>query len=121
LTPGVFRYTRSLRLVTAADFKRVFDRPQKKSSDRYFTLLAQQNNTGSARLGLAVSSKTISTAAARNRIKRVVRETFRLRRQQLDALDFVVVPRHGADQKNKRELHAILDKAWSGFIRCKKS
>ncbi|MDP1709150.1 MAG: ribonuclease P protein component [Gammaproteobacteria bacterium] len=121
MTPGVFRYTRNLRLVSAADFRRVFDHPQKKAGDRYFTLLAQQNNTGNARLGLAVSSKTIRTAAARNRIKRIVRETFRLRRQHLDALDFVVIPRQGAVLKNKRELHAILDKAWSSFIQCNKS
>lgn len=121
MSSGEFRYTRNFRLVSAVDFKRVFDQPQKRAGDRYFTLLAQQNNTGTARLGLAVSSKTIRTAVARNRIKRIVRETFRLRRQELDALDIVVIPRRGADQQNKRELHAVLDKAWSSFIRCKKS
>lgn len=115
------RYTRTHRLVTAAQFKRIFDQPQKKSGDKYFTILARPNETGSARLGLAVSSKTVRHAVARNRIKRIVRETFRLRRQQLDTLDFVVIPRRGVDQKTKDELHAVLEKAWFSFLRCKKS
>lgn len=74
-----------------------------------------------ARLGLAVSSKAVRHAVARNRIKRIVRETFRLRREQLEALDFIVIARSSADLKTKHELHAALDKVWFSFIRCKNS
>ncbi len=44
-----------------------------------------------ARLGLAISKKKIRTAAARNRIKRLVRESFRLRCRNLSSIDIVVL------------------------------
>ena len=121
MAPASGRYTRKHRLVSAAQYQRVFDQPQKKSGDKFFTLLAQPNEVGTARLGLAVSSKAVRHAVARNRIKRIARETFRLRRERLDTLDFIVIARSGADRKTKHELHTAFDKIWSSFIRCKNS
>lgn len=51
-----------------------------------------------ARLGLAVSRKVDPRAVGRNRIKRVLRETFRSHRGRLPAGDYVVVARQGATQ-----------------------
>ena len=43
-----------------------------------------------ARLGLVVAKKLLKRAVDRNRVKRVVREQFRLRRSALPAVDLVV-------------------------------
>jgi ribonuclease P protein component len=44
----------------------------------------------SARLGLIVAKRHVPRAHARNRIKRVLRESFRLRRPELPAFDIVI-------------------------------
>lgn len=67
---------------------------------------------GQARLGLAVSRKVSKRAVARNRIKRIVRESFRSRRAELPALDVLVIARPAAADAANPVLHADLDTAW---------
>ena len=67
-----------------------------------------------ARLGLVVGKKLLKRAVDRNRLKRVVRENFRLRRLQLPAYDLVVrlavkgVPLH--DVELAIEINALFDR-----------
>ncbi len=44
----------------------------------------------SARLGLIVGKRAVAKAHERNRLKRVAREAFRLKRSELPALDIVL-------------------------------
>ena len=44
----------------------------------------------SARMGLVVPKRTVRKAFERNRIKRVLREVYRVRRRDLPALDIVI-------------------------------
>jgi putative membrane protein insertion efficiency factor len=69
-------FPRRARLTGRNAFAGVFAQPI-KSSDRYFTVLARANVLGYPRLGLAISRKVAKSAVARNRIKRIVRESFR--------------------------------------------
>ncbi len=62
------------------------------------------NTLNHARLGLAVSRKASPHAVVRNRIKRVVREVFRQRRDQLDALDLIIIAHPQAATATKAEL-----------------
>ena len=48
------------------------------------------NSLGYPRLGIVVSKKTARRAVARNYMRRVLREWFRLNREQLGGLDVVV-------------------------------
>jgi len=49
------------------------------------------NNLGYSRLGIAVSKKLFPSAVTRNRIKRLIREAFRLNKQQLPkGIDLIV-------------------------------
>ena len=57
-------------------------------------------------MGLAVSRKVDKNAVGRNRIKRVLRDTFRRLRGQVAAGDFVVVARPPARQASGPELVA---------------
>ena len=60
------------------------------------------------RLGLAVSRKVDRRAVGRNRIKRVMRETFRAHRAELADGDYVVVGRIGAALLDETQLRAAL-------------
>ena len=51
----------------------------------------------SARLGLIIGKRAVAKAHERNRLKRVAREAFRLKRSQLPALDIVLQVRGPID------------------------
>lgn len=106
------RYPRTHRLLSAAHFQRVFKQNKTKASDRYLTVLAAPNQLNIPRLGTAISIKSAGNAVHRNRIKRLVRESFRLHQTVLSGSDYVVLARPGiAKQSNQRLLDA-LEKHW---------
>jgi ribonuclease P protein component len=82
-------------------------------ADAYFAVIARANELRKPRLGLAVSVKTAGSAVERNRIRRVVRETFRLRQRELPPADIVVNARGRARGASAAELRASLDHLWT--------
>jgi ribonuclease P protein component len=105
-------FPRDSRLLKPADYRSVFSNPI-KSSDKYFTVLCRPSGRTTARLGLAVSKKNSRLAVARNRIKRVIRESFRHNRLTLGGIDYVVLSRMGANSVDKHELFVSLDHHWN--------
>jgi ribonuclease P protein component len=104
-------FTKNRRLLKASEYKEVFDRNRLKVAHPKLLLLALPNNSGQSRLGLVIGKKNIPTAVGRNRVKRVVRETFR----QFDfpvALDIVFLARKGADQLSSQEMNLLLHQSW---------
>ena len=67
-------------------------------------------------LGLAISKKVARNAVARNRIKRVVRESFRHWQTRLDTLDIVILGRAGVVTQPNRVLDDALGKLWTQLI-----
>jgi ribonuclease P protein component len=111
------RFTKDNRLLEAAAFGRVFDRAT-RSRDALFTVLCRRNKQSEARLGLAISKKHCRKATARNRIKRIIRESFRQQQALLAGLDVVVINQPGATRATSREISDSLDKHWQ---RCSKA
>ena len=105
-------FPRHIRLLTSRDFQLVFRDNKIRVSDNRWSLLARQNNLTHARLGMAISKRVVKTAVERNRMKRIVRESFRHYQKQLAGLDIVVMCREGAIKANNRELFDSLNRHW---------
>ena len=119
--PHTARFSRNARLLTAADFKRVFQNPL-KTSDPLFTVLARPNDRDTARLGVAISKKNVRMAVDRNRVKRLVRESFRQRQHILVGLDLVVLGRRGVSDRPNPIILESLRGHWDRLARrCKNS
>ncbi|NOX92964.1 MAG: ribonuclease P protein component [Gammaproteobacteria bacterium] len=106
------RFSRQVRLSGSDDFQKVFKQTGYRSADQWLTVLARQNEPGHARLGLAISKRTIKAATGRNRVKRLVRESFRQHQQSLAGLDIVVLSRNATSQASNPELVSALQTHW---------
>ncbi|MCW8874825.1 MAG: ribonuclease P protein component [Gammaproteobacteria bacterium] len=110
-------FPRTARVTSAGEYRRVFQHSQCKSSDRWLTVLAVGNDLGHARLGLAISRKAEKTAVGRNRVKRIIRESFRHHQDELNAWDLVVIARPGVAAQTRSALQAALAKHWTRLQR----
>jgi ribonuclease P protein component len=89
--PGQLR-----RRLRRADFQRVTGAGSKFTA-RYFQVFVHDRGDGGAtRLGITVTRR-VGNAVRRNRIKRLVREWFRLRGYDLGARDLVIIAKRGFD------------------------
>lgn len=104
-------YPRKNRLVTKAEFKAVFDNAQ-KVSQKYLLVLYKPNQNLHSRLGLVVGKRFANKAVSRNRIKRVIRESFRFNFENLKGIDIIVIARHQCDTLTKHKLREGIDKLW---------
>lgn len=84
------------RIRDPSDFRRAFER-KRSASDHLMVVHGAENQRDFPRLGISVGRKRIRSAAARNQVKRVLREAFRLNKADLPpGVDLVVVPRTAA-------------------------
>jgi ribonuclease P protein component len=86
------RFPKQLRLLSRTDFRRVYEH-RCAVNDGVLRLLGRLNELPHARIGLSVS-RQCGNAVIRNRWKRLLREAFRLSREQMPSgLDFIAIPR----------------------------
>lgn len=76
-------------------FERLLRQGMRRSLDG-FTFYLDKREAGGPRLGMLVTRKHAARATDRNRIKRSIREAFRLEQQNLDSLDLLIRPPYGA-------------------------
>jgi len=110
-------YTKSMRLLNSSDFQCVFDDAPLRTSHQHFLFLARQNELNRPRLGLVIAKKNIRLAVDRNRMKRLIRETFRAKQQQLAGIDVIVLARKGMSDVTNAVLIEQLNKQWQGLTR----
>lgn len=95
-------------MLTPSQFTFVFQQPQRAGTPQ-ITILGRLNSLGHPRIGLTVAKKNVRRAHERNRIKRLTRESFRLRQHELPAMDFVVVAKKGVADLDNRALSEALE------------
>jgi ribonuclease P protein component len=78
----------------------------------FFAVTARLNQAGHPRLGMAVASKLAGGSVERNRIRRVVRESFRLNQLDLPAADIVVNARPRSRGATNAELRSAIEELW---------
>ncbi len=81
-----FRLPKSGRLRKPAEFRRVYEKG-KRFDGRFMSVFIMPTETGVQRVGFTASKKISNKAHDRNRCKRLLRETFRLSRAELNLLD----------------------------------
>ena len=106
----VMTFPRAKRLRLATEFKQVFSRAS-RVGESGITVLYCRNAIAFPRLGFAVSKKQIPTAVQRNRIKRIVKESFR--RQTLPAVDIVVMAYKTPTALTNSELRQKIQGIWA--------
>lgn len=105
----VYCFDKTHRLLIKSDYDNVFNQA-KKIVTPDFIVLYRDNVVGHARLGLALSKKTIAKAHDRNRVKRLLRETFRTR--CLPAVDIVILARRGVANVENAMINNKLGTLW---------
>ena len=105
------RFPRAARLLAPGDFLEL-RRSGKRLPCRFFHIEYRPTEFATARLGLAVSRRVSKRAVVRNKIKRQVRESFRLSRADLPAIDILVIARTTAAQQSLEDLRADLAILW---------
>lgn len=93
-------FSKERKLLVRPEFTRCYSEGRRLFSRNFVVFAANRKDKNLPwRLGLAVTRKT-GSAVWRNRVKRLVRETFRLSLADLpDGFDFVVVPKRGLDPR----------------------
>ncbi|MEO8001364.1 MAG: ribonuclease P protein component [Arenimonas sp.] len=90
------RFPRSARIRTSAEYQAVFSEGSRVSGAYFRLHLAQGEAFPKPRLGIAVSKRVDKSAVARNRIKRVCRDYFRLHQHDYHAAEYVLIAKPDA-------------------------
>ena len=114
---------KSARLNKQHEFTAVFRGNNRRVSDRYWTVLAlprdpldgssaETPRPAPARLGLAITKKRAKRAVDRNRLKRVVRESFRQHQALINCFDIIVMNRDSCVAAGSADLSRSLLRLW---------
>ncbi|OGT55916.1 MAG: ribonuclease P protein component [Gammaproteobacteria bacterium RIFCSPHIGHO2_12_FULL_43_28] len=110
----VFSYQH--RLVEKQAFDYVFAKPS-KVKHKWLLALSRSNQRPLARLGVIVAKARVRRAVDRNRIKRVIRESFRYHQEAVKGLDIIVLIRSECiPLDNRKTLRNDVDDLWSSLV-----
>ena len=90
----------------------MFNQPDYRIRGKPCTILARRTTLELSRLGVIVGNRCARAAVERNRIKRIIRESFRTADFEGTLLDIVVIAQPSAATRSTRELSDILRESW---------
>jgi ribonuclease P protein component len=104
------RFPRAYRLTRRREFERVLRQRSMRVAKGPFVAIALANAFGAARLGMIIGKRHLSRAVDRNRVKRVIRESFRCHHDALPHLDIVIQLASSGIEKS--DARGALDDIW---------
>jgi len=112
LSQGGESFPKRARLTKRSEFL-ALARHGRRVHASHFVVLSKANDMEQNRLGVTVTTR-VGNAVVRNRIKRLVREFFRRRKETiLHGHDIVVIAKRGAEELSLGEVTAELETALS--------
>ena len=109
-------FPKELKIRKSSEYEEILGK-SKRLSTEHFNILCAPNELGYPRMGLVVSKKSIPGSVGRNRIKRVLREYFRLNRALFGSTDVVFVTKKGSEKLD----YTLVKKELEGIVRSKLS
>ncbi|RKZ87291.1 MAG: ribonuclease P protein component [Gammaproteobacteria bacterium] len=104
-----------MRMNNPRDFSRVF-RQAKRTSGGGLTILTVENSVEHPRLGLAIAKKHLKLASHRNRLKRIIRASFRQHQSAFANIDIVVLSRLDVNKRNSTQIWEALERQWETVV-----
>jgi ribonuclease P protein component len=101
-----------LRVRRKADFESAY-RAGRRFGDNLLSMTVTPNSLGVPRLGLAIAARTVGNSVARNRLRRLIRESFRLAQLGLPQVDIIVGARAGARTATAPRVRESLAALWT--------
>jgi ribonuclease P protein component len=100
-----------LRLRRKSQFEAAYANGR-RLGDGFFSVTVSPNKSGRPRVGLAVAVKIAGNSVERNRIRRQIRESFRLSQLEIPPVDLIVSARSRARGATNADLRASLAALW---------
>ncbi len=104
-------FPKELKIRTNSEYEEIFGKSKRLNTD-HFVILFAPNSLGYPRMGLVVGKKAAPGAVERNRIKRVLREVFRLNKPLFGSMDVVFIAKKGSENLDyslaKKEIEDIV-------------
>lgn len=104
-------FPKELKIRKKSEYEEIFGKSMRLSTE-HVDILCAPNSLGYARIGLVVGKKMVPGAVDRNRVKRVLREFFRLNKSLFGSMDVVFVAKKGSETLDyslaKREIEEII-------------
>ena len=109
---GDFRLRKEERITRRSEFQKISKQGVRYNTKNFSVIIFSHNNEAIQRLGISVSKK-VGGAVTRNRVKRLLREFFRLHKELLPkASDFLFIAKSGSAYLN----YSALSKEMVGFL-----
>ena len=99
-----FRFSRTRRIRSRRDFEHIYEHGQLYKDEFFRIFYVRKSSTELGRLGLSISKK-LGKAHVRNRLKRIIREAFRLHPELTIGLDLIVQPYPAVLALSNTQLH----------------
>jgi ribonuclease P protein component len=108
-----YTFTKDKKLVSSNDFKKLFESNNKVKTEN-FVIFVLKNNLNMPRLGVIVKRNAKCNSIKRNRIKRLVRETFRLEQYEFKInSDILVSVYKDCSGSKQQDIAGEINSAWA--------
>ena len=99
---------KAYRIKKNSDFQKIYKKGKSVANRQFVVYTYKNRDLKHFRLGISVSKK-LGNAVTRNRIKRAIRENFKVHKQNIIAKDIIVIARQPAKDMNTLEIQSSLE------------